>query len=434
MAITDFLFPQGNFLNIRANAPNQRAYNIDATADLVRNNPFGILGEIYAPALTAATSIPYDTIQGIGRAVDQSNVGTGPYRGFVDDTEIPRGPSLSDIGQAIDAENPLSSAIGAATPLAERISNISNPFRMSQAAASEVDLSNRNINTTPYQDKIMGGLEGDPNPFGYQNQINDFVIDNEPYQEIPGFNFIDAPTSLKSRLRDTEFFNNPRTGFIDNTLMKSGNPRNTIIDKTKSGIGKGFDLGKAAFSGIASLASGIPFLGNVLTNMFKPTTPEQKDMLEIYDSPEYQEILNQIPGMENYNPVYGMGKGYGLAGAIDKRMSRIAKTLQKKNSEVLQKRLENLKRLKEVEQRAEAERRGQTYTRNANLENIINRATGERDATGGDPGSKGASDQFTGERDATGGDPGSKGASDQFSNRSGRGRTGYIDGGLAGLL
>ncbi len=42
-----------------------------------------------------------------------------------------------------------------------------------------------NCRPNPYQDKIMGGVQGDPNPFGYQNQINDFVIDNEPYQEIP---------------------------------------------------------------------------------------------------------------------------------------------------------------------------------------------------------------------------------------------------------
>ena len=35
--------------------------------------------------------------------------------------------------------------------------------------------------------------------------------------------------------------------------------------------------------------------------------------------------------------------------------------------------------------------------------------------------------------DNTGGDPGSKGASDQFSNRTGRGRTGYGRGGIASL-
>ena len=61
--------------------------------------------------------------------------------------------------------------------------------------------------TNLYQDKIMGGVRGDPNPFGYQNQINDFVIDNEDYQEIPGFNFKDAPTSLISRIQNPKFLN-----------------------------------------------------------------------------------------------------------------------------------------------------------------------------------------------------------------------------------
>ena len=65
--------------------------------------------------------------------------------------------------------------------------------------------------TDLYQDKIMGGVQGDPDPFGYQNQINNFVIDNEDYQEIPGFNFKDAPTSLMSRIQNPQFFNNPRT-------------------------------------------------------------------------------------------------------------------------------------------------------------------------------------------------------------------------------
>ena len=88
------LFPEGNFQQIRANAPDQATYNIDATADLVRNNPFGVIGEVAAPALTAAASIPYDVIQGIGRAVDQSGVDTSPYGSIVDDTEIPEGPSL----------------------------------------------------------------------------------------------------------------------------------------------------------------------------------------------------------------------------------------------------------------------------------------------------------------------------------------------------
>ena len=92
-----------------------------------------------------------------------------------------------------------------------------------------------------------------------QNQIDDEIDD-----EIPGFNFIDAPTSLMSRIQNPQFLDNPRTGFIDNTLMQTGNPRNSIIDKAKSGIMKGLSLGKTAIGGLASLASGIPALGLAL--------------------------------------------------------------------------------------------------------------------------------------------------------------------------
>jgi len=91
--------------------------------------------------------------------------------------------------------------------------------------------------TSIYQDKIMGGVEGDPNPFGYQNQINNFVIDNEEFEEVPGYNFIDAPSSLESRLKNLQYFNNPRTGFIDNTILSKGNPDNSLINRTTNAFG-----------------------------------------------------------------------------------------------------------------------------------------------------------------------------------------------------
>jgi len=357
MAITDFLFPQGNFLNIRSNAPNQRAYNIDATADLVRNNPLSVLGEIYAPALTAATSIPYDTIQGIGRAVDQSNIGTGPYRGIVDDTEIPRGPSLSDIGRAIDAENPLSSAIertiGAATPLAERISNISNPFKMSQAAASEVDLSNRNINTTePYQDLIM-------NPDNMPNRLQNLerFADNrfEDSEEIPGFNFIDAPTSLKSRITNPQFLNNPNRGIIDNLILSRGNPDASLVNKNKNAfknITQFLPFGEKSITG--SLLRGI-------TSLLPERDYRQKTLEDFYGNIKDGTIQSGL--MAGYNPVsgglFGGDVNYGLGGAIDKRISRIQKTLAKQRkdkkrqeSEVLKQRVKDLQALKAREAKA----------------------------------------------------------------------------------
>ena len=108
MSILDTLasraFPEGDFQNIRANAPNQMSYNIDATRDLVKNQPFNPL----APAMAATFSLPYDTIQGIGRAFQ--NVKSEP--GILDYDNIPNDITFADIGKSIAAENPIDSLLG----------------------------------------------------------------------------------------------------------------------------------------------------------------------------------------------------------------------------------------------------------------------------------------------------------------------------------
>ena len=396
MAITDFLFPQGNFLNIRSNAPNQRSYNIGATEDLVRNLPGGFLKDLISPAAAATLSLPYDTIQGIGRAVDQSNIGTGPYKGIVDDTEIPRGPSLSDIGRAIDAENPLSSAIertiGASSPLAERISNISNPFKMSQAAASEVDLSNRNINTTPYQDLIMNP-DNMPNRLQNLERFADNRFEDLDFQ--PGFDFKDAPnktSNLMESYQNRSYLNNPNRGIIDNLILSKGNPDASLINKTKNVSKKGFNIGKQALLTGLGFATGIP-LG--ILGMLPERDYRQNVIEDFYSDPNTRELVSRIPGMENYNTVSGgllnaltggkMGEEttYGLSGAIDKRMARINKTLKKKKSKVLEQRLKDLQALKDREAKALADARAKQA---ANLES---QRRGRRPGSGGDgPGTK----------------------------------------------
>ena len=211
--------------------------------------------------------------------------------------------------------------------------------------------------TDLYQDKIMGGVQGDPDPFGYQNQINNFVIDNEDYQEIPGFNFIDAPieTPFIQRAFKPEFrpfLNNPA---VQNPLEKIGSGVTSVIDKTKSGISKGFDLGKSAIGGIASLITGIPGIGALL-GMLPERDYRQNTIDDFYSDPSTRGLMSQIPGMDQYNTVsgglFGTDTNYGLSGAIDKRMARIQKTLdrQKKNkSKVLQQRLKDLQALKDRE-------------------------------------------------------------------------------------
>jgi hypothetical protein len=98
------MYPRGNFLNIRANAPTQKDYNIQATKDLVENLPGGVVRDVLAPAAAATLSVPYDAIQAYNR--------------------MEPGSGLAGFKDAFMSENPFSSlkerTIGAAGPLADR--------------------------------------------------------------------------------------------------------------------------------------------------------------------------------------------------------------------------------------------------------------------------------------------------------------------------
>ena len=360
MAITDFLFPQGNFLNIRSNAPNQRSYNIDATADLVRNLPGGFLKDLISPAAAATLSLPYDAIQAATRTT-QSDIDRAMQTGAL----TPRDIASEAFGLAYDRENPLSSAYerftGASAPLAERISNISNPFKMSQAAASEVDLSNRNINTTPYQDLIMNP-DYMPNRLQNLERFADNRFEDLDFQ--PGFNFKDAPnktSNLIESYQNRSYLNNPNRGIIDNLILSRGNPDASLVNRTKDMGKKGFNIGKQALLSGLGFATGIP-LG--ILGMLPERDPRQNAVEDFYSDPNTRGLMSRIPGMENYNTVSGgllnaltggkMGEEttYGLGGAIDKRIARIQKTLKKKKSAVLEQRVKDLQALKAREAKA----------------------------------------------------------------------------------
>jgi len=170
MAIYETLYPQGNFLDIRANAPTQADYNIRATEDLVNNLPGGLLKDIISPAAAATLSLPYDVIQAISRA----------------DSYTPSG-----IMKAIDAENPLSSAyerfVGASAPLAERISNM---FSMGQAEASDLgEIANLQSILNPVTPELMPERKSS---FGgpFRPDLNEpyrYVMELMPDPDFPQF-------------------------------------------------------------------------------------------------------------------------------------------------------------------------------------------------------------------------------------------------------
>ena len=114
------MYPIGNFLNIRANAPTQKDYNINVTKDLVENLPGGVVKEAVAPAVALGFSLPYDAIQAATRTTEADVARAMDTAGM----SGPRDIMAEAEGLAYARENPLSSAIerftGAAGPLADR--------------------------------------------------------------------------------------------------------------------------------------------------------------------------------------------------------------------------------------------------------------------------------------------------------------------------
>jgi len=198
----------------------------------------------------------------------------------------------------------------------------------------------------------------DPNNFDetFDAYYKSLPTGSIPGMTVPAINFRDAPVNFMMRK------NNPALPFYKEPATNIKNIVQDFPGSIKSGIGKGFDLGKAAFGGIASLVTGIPGIG-LLLNAFGPMSPEEKAMRDFYGSEFGLTDTGQVASgiMKGYNPV--SLTGFGLSGAIDKRIARIQKTLQKKKSDTLQKRLKELQDLKAKEAAAaskqlESQRRG----------------------------------------------------------------------------
>ena len=227
--------------------------------------------------------------------------------------------------------------------------------------------------TDIYQDLIMNpdympnrlqNLQNFP-PVDTRTDVFNTAMYDDP--NIPGYNFIDAPTSLSSRISNPQFLNNPRRGIIDNLIMQRGNPGVNLMtqarDAVTTGVGKGIDFGKAAIGGILSLVTGIPGVGALLSGL--QSSPQGEDMKDFYGEMYGLDDIGRIASgpMKGYAPGDTLFGGPGLTGAIDKRINTITKTLKKKKSTVLEQRLKELEELKEKErqrsaQQLEEQRRG----------------------------------------------------------------------------
>ena len=226
-----------------------------------------------------------------------------------------------------------------------------------------MSITNSNI----YQDLIM-------NPSYMPNRLQNLemfppvdtgmnVFSSGMYDDpnIPGYNFIDAPTSFINRIQNPQFLNNPRTGFIDNPDV---NLLTQARDAVSTGLGKGIDLGKTAIGGILSLVSGIPGIG-MLANMLPERDYRQTALEDFYGNIQNGTIQSGL--MAGYNPVsggllnmltggrYGDPTNYGLQRSYQKRIDMIRNNLainKYKDPDAMRERLEQLEELKRKEAEA----------------------------------------------------------------------------------
>ena len=168
----------------------------------------------------------------------------------------------------------------------------------------------------------------------------------------------------------------------------------TAIKKAAAGSA---EMAKAIFSAISNVPIGIAgTVVKALDAILPDEDPEVKEMKKYYASDETSQLVESIPGMSNYNLVYGnpFDPSYGLANAAQKRIDRINKTLEKKDSEVLEERKKKLQKLIDKENKQQEEIRKQQINPVQNL--TPQQKDYFRNGGGGqDSGNQGGSNQST---------------------------------------
>jgi hypothetical protein len=303
------------FTDLYANAPSRTDYNVGVNADLANRVSQGLgsvpgigpalsaIADVAMPAGAFALSPAYDTLQGISRAGTQYS-DKGPYAGIVDDTEVPAGPTLGQIGQAIANEKigqtMFERMVGASAPLANRISNFNAPSIMGTAQAAEVNpmsIDRFTGQVGPNKSNMNALAPLDMARFAGVSQLGRNDIDVEQIEELSGL----------------QSFRNQISGLKD--FLPFG-------PKSLTGI---------AARGLGSMLSNIaPRTYGYSQRTYDAMTPSQQEFVD--------DLYNPDGLLEGYNKISAFGRG--PLGTLSNRLGTIQNTLarQKVKSKVLQQR------------------------------------------------------------------------------------------------
>mgnify|MGYP006908284492 CR=1 FL=1 len=232
--IAEYLFPAGNFAQIRANAPDRATYNIGATRDLVQNQPAFIAP--FAPAAAATMSLPYDLIQASQRARDTFFNANPTSFGIGDDTEVPIGPSFSDLTRAVAAENPLDSLVqrtqGATLGLADKLQNIPEFLSNLVFTPIEAEPDITNLPNIDITDQLDDYYEKGEMMDNVVDAPKSGILDNINFGKLLSLAEILGPTNLRKALVGT------RLGDTVSNLFQAGRNRSNFQYRTPGYTGQ----------------------------------------------------------------------------------------------------------------------------------------------------------------------------------------------------
>ncbi len=401
---------------VQDNSPNNSGFMITAADNL--SNQTGVIDA--APKIMENAGVTTITNSGIN-SFQRPNMRevAGEYLPF----------NVNNLGNPTNDKRVVSEELGMTgfgTPNMKNVAGETNIDRFSNTVAPAP--------STPeiYQDLIMNP-EYMPNRL--QNIERNVAIDNMDFEEIPGFNFIDAPTSLKSRLNNLEYINNPNRGIIDNMILSRGNPEKSLFNKTKNmfsnvkdgivNVGQRFKEGAGMiFSPLTALASMRNPLNPKASN-YNPNLVGQLNALDqmgnmLYNDPN-SGLLKYGSGsvLSGQNAISGFGTNDYLE-QLEKKQAYFDKRIaanKKYNKDTYAATLAEIKKEKD---------------RQAAITAAANAAASNNNQGGGDGrygrGSDGQQSYDFGQGFGIGATTGGP-----VSNRTGRGRTGYADGGIVSL-
>jgi len=197
---------------------------------------------------------------------------------------------------------------------------------------------------SPYKSRFETPASGDPitdaeesQPDSNENAIMDYIMEME-----------------KGADRDTNL------SFVQKQNLERYTPE--AIEASKKEPTRSQKIVKTVLQALIPYGNAAGAAIKALSVILPDESEEIQAIKQFYADPQQQALVESIPGMSNYNLVYGnpFDPSYGLANAAQKRIDRINKTLMKKDSSVLRDRRDKLQELIDREERAKREQQYKT--------------------------------------------------------------------------